>query len=169
MIYGREDSDPKLKSVQEWCENVLKDGWWCSDLFIQLVASMWAVRITLVRSDSCSVIKFRHDKKKLYNSDMCLVFNCHPIFGHYSAATYVDETGLQTRITGGRPLMSEGYDKKKDLKERFIAHQPLWNLEEDPDKDDLLKLEKNLKDSEKKTLKDVSTDAETAKRYRLLN
>ena len=67
-----------------------EDKVWADSIYIQLLASMWECRVTVLRSDSCKEIRFRHDKD-LKGVDFILVFNCDTEVGHYNAALRVDK------------------------------------------------------------------------------
>ena len=84
MEYGRIDSEEGPLSVKQWCQYILTDKNYCDSIFVKLLASMWGIRITLIRSDNCQQLKFRHDLD-LEDADLVLLFNLIPVNEHYSA------------------------------------------------------------------------------------
>ena len=135
-LYTRVDSDIKLSNVKQWCHSVLTDGFWLDSLFIQLVASMWGISISLLRSDNLHTMKFRHSFESLSNPHLLLIYNCDPDKGHYSGALEVDKEGntyqLHTKL-----VFCEGYDPKLDIRERFEVNEQLWEFGEGEDGDEL--------------------------------
>ena len=81
--YGRIDSEEGPFSMKMWCEYILEDKKYCDSIFLKLVASMWGLRVTIVRSDNCAEFKFRHDMK-LDDADLCVLYNGIPVNGHYT-------------------------------------------------------------------------------------
>ena len=78
--YGMLDSqskenDPGPFSIHDYLLYMCEDKVWADSICIQLLASMWGCRVTVLRSDSCKEIRFRHDKD-LKGADFILVFNC---------------------------------------------------------------------------------------------
>ena len=88
MEYGRIDSEEGPFSVKQWCQYILTNKNYCDSIFVKLLASMWGIRITLIRSDSCQELKFRHDWP-LEDADLVLLFNSIPLNGHYNAVIKV--------------------------------------------------------------------------------
>ena len=84
------EEDPGPFSIHDYLLYICKDKVWADFICIQLLASMWGCRVTVLRSDSCKEIKFRHDKD-LKGADFILVFNCDMEMGHYNAAPRVDK------------------------------------------------------------------------------
>ena len=65
--YGMLDSqtkedDPGPFSINAYLLYRCQDNFWADSICIQLLASMWGCRVTVVRSDSCKEIRFIHDK-----------------------------------------------------------------------------------------------------------
>ena len=78
--YGQIDSQEGPFSVKKWCEYILTDKSYCDTMFIQLLASLFAVRTTVVRSDTLAQIKSRHDKE-LDDAELVFMFNCSTLGG----------------------------------------------------------------------------------------
>ena len=74
---------------------------------------MWGCRITVVRSDSCKEVRFRHDKN-LGETDFAVLFNCAEKDGHYSAILRIDKTLVRT----GSLKRFRNFDYERDLRER---------------------------------------------------
>ena len=84
-------------SVYGWVKHMSNDKVEGDGIMILLIASMWGCRISIVRSDCCKEVRFRHEKK-LDCSDFILLYNCCPgNDGHYSAVMHTDKM----MITGG--------------------------------------------------------------------
>ena len=60
--YGRIDSQEGPFSLKSWCEHILKDKTYCDAMVIGLLASVFGCRITVVRSDNLTEMRFRHKK-----------------------------------------------------------------------------------------------------------
>ena len=61
MERGRIDSEKGPFNVKQWYQYTLIDKKYYDSIFVKLLASMWGMRITLIRSDNCQQLKFRHD------------------------------------------------------------------------------------------------------------
>ena len=59
--YGRVDSDIGPFSMKTWCEEMLKDKVYGDLCLLKLIASMWSIRITVLRGDTLEEIRIRHD------------------------------------------------------------------------------------------------------------
>ena len=62
--YGMEDrkeEDPGPFSIAEYLLYMAQDKVWVDSMCLKLLASMWGCRVTVLRSDSCKEIRFRHD------------------------------------------------------------------------------------------------------------
>ena len=81
--YGRIDSQEGPFSLKSWCEHILKDKTYCDAMVIGLLASVFGCRITVVRSDNLTEMKFRYNKP-LEDSEFVFLYNCSPMGGHYS-------------------------------------------------------------------------------------
>ena len=73
---------------------MLDDCVWGDFIVLTLIATMWGVRITVVRGDSCGEVRLRHNCA-LINSDFVILFNGRELTGHYSAVTRCDQSKLK--------------------------------------------------------------------------
>ena len=78
-------------SVYAWVRYMSQDKTEADGILIKLIASMWGCRITIVRSDSCKEVRFRHDKN-LGDTDFAVLYNCSEKGGHYNAIMCIDKT-----------------------------------------------------------------------------
>ena len=93
-------------------------------IMIQLIASMWGCRISIVRSNCCKEVRFRHEKK-LDCSDFIFLYNCCPgNDGHYSAVMRTDKM----MIIGGTLKRFRNFNYQLDLKERRNRGEGLVDL-----------------------------------------
>ena len=116
--YGMLDSqtkedDPGPFSIHDYLLYMCQDKVWADSICIQLLASMWRCRVTVLRSDSCKEIRFRHDKD-LKGADFFLVFNCDMEVGHYNAALRVDKI----YIAAAKLVRIRNFNFDKDMEER---------------------------------------------------
>ena len=91
------------------------------------------VRISIVRSDSCKELRFRHEKK-LDCSDFILLYNCCPgNSGHYSAVMCTDKL----MIIASSLKRFRNFNYELDLREREtkggggIRFSGVWGLCDD--------------------------------------
>ena len=70
-------------SVMDWCKYILRDGSWCDEIFIKLVASMWGCKISVLRADSLHSTTYRYEGS-FHLADIILMYNGNPVKGHYS-------------------------------------------------------------------------------------
>ena len=146
MQYGRPDSEingrliakevvvkgKKVKkygfSVMQLMEYILKERFWCDEIFLKLVASMWSCRITVIRSDSLKTVDYRH---ALFwsCSDIILMYNCCPFQGHYSAVIKCMDDG-EYQVCSIEPVkFTAHYRKHVDLDERLKRNEEPWDLD----------------------------------------
>ena len=125
-------------SVKDYFKFINRSREYGDTIMIKIIASMWAVKITILRSDSLSEMRFRHDSE-LDAVDMVLVYNSKPVNGHYSPAICVE---------GGKPesleiredlSKSKHYDPEVDRLERKSLG--LWRWREGTDYKDLISSE----------------------------
>ena len=116
--YGRIDSEVGPFSCRTWCEYILEDKNYCDSIFIKLVASMWGIRITIVRTDNCAELKFRHNFK-LDDVDMSLLYNGAPSQGHYNALIKVGKELSTYKLNCKEVKRSNNYDPNLDVLERL--------------------------------------------------
>ena len=115
-------------SVSQWCHKIITNRFWCDEIFLKVLASMWGCRITVVRSDSLHETRYRHDLP-LKMADIILLFNCNPWNGHYSAVVNCGE-GLAFNTCEIAPVrFSASYRKSDDLDERLKRGDELWDLD----------------------------------------
>ena len=83
--YGRVDSEVGPFSMMTWCQEMLKDKVYGDLMLLKLVASMWSIRMSVVRADTLTEIRIRHDLP-LEKAECVLVFSGVPVQGHYCGA-----------------------------------------------------------------------------------
>ena len=49
---GRVDSEKGPYSLKTWCEEMIKDKVYGDIILLKLIASMWSIRITVLRADT---------------------------------------------------------------------------------------------------------------------
>ena len=84
---------------------------------LKLISSMWAVKITVLRSDSLREVRFRHDAD-IDDVDIVLVYNSKSINGHYSPAICVEGGEAETLEIREDMVKSKQYDPEVDRLER---------------------------------------------------
>ena len=98
-IYGWCDKDSEKEpgpfSIKSYLQYMLQDGVWGDFIVLTLISVMWGVRVTVVRGDSCSQVRIRHNYD-LNDSDRVLLFNGREVDGHYSAVSRVDQSKLKS-------------------------------------------------------------------------
>ena len=90
-----------------------QDKVWADSICIKLLVSMWGCRITVLRSDSCKEIRFRHDKV-LKDSDFIFIYNCDSDGGHFSTALRVDKI----RMKASKLVRIRNFNFEEDMEER---------------------------------------------------
>ena len=117
MEYGRVDSEYGPFSVKDYFKYINRSREYGDTIMIKIIASLWAVKITILRSDSLSEMRFRHDSE-LDAVDMVLVYNSKPVHGHYSPAICVEGGQAETLEIGENLARSKHYDPEVDRLER---------------------------------------------------
>ena len=79
---------------------------------------MWGIRISLIRSDNCQELKFRHNFS-LEDADLVLLFNSLPVNGHYSAVIKVGKDLWEYKLNCKQVKKSTSYDETDDVLERL--------------------------------------------------
>ena len=79
---------------------------------------MWGIRITLIKSDNCQEVKFRHNFT-LEEADLVLLFNSLPVNGHYSAVIKVGKDLCEYKLNCKPVKKSRNYDETVDVMERL--------------------------------------------------
>ena len=97
-IYGWCDKDSEKEpgpfSIKSYLKYMLENGVWGDFIVLTLISAMWGVRVTVVRGDSCSEVRIRHNCD-LVDSDVVILFNGREVSGHYSAVSRVDQSNLK--------------------------------------------------------------------------
>ena len=76
LVEGQADgTHPGPFFVYAWVCYMSQDKTEADEILIRLIASVWGCRITIVRSDSCKEVRFRHDKN-LGDTDFAVLYNC---------------------------------------------------------------------------------------------
>lgn len=89
MVEDQENThSPGPFTLREYLHHISEDAEWCDGVVLKLLASMWSVRITVLRSDSCTELRFRHDlpidDERVH---FILLYNCSFEMGHYSSVS----------------------------------------------------------------------------------
>ena len=115
-MYGTGEEGVGPFSVVSYFNHILQDKQWGDSIMIMLLASMWGLRITVVRGDTGNQIKHRHSKGL---KDICvgLMYNGREEGGgYYSGLMRVDGQYL-----AATPLkISDNFDLDVDERERQI-------------------------------------------------
>ena len=117
MEYGRVDSEFGPFTVREYLHFINKPREYGDFIMLKLISSMWAVKITVLRSDSLREVRFRHDAD-IDDVDIVLVYNSKPINGHYSPAICVEGGEAETLEIREDMVKSKHYDPEVDRLER---------------------------------------------------
>ena len=104
--------------MKQWCQYILTDKNYCDSIFVKLLASMWRIRITLIRSDNCQELEFRHNFT-LEEADLVLLFNSLPVNGHYNAVLKVGKDLCEYKLNCKPMKKSRNYDEMVDVMERL--------------------------------------------------
>ena len=110
--FEEEGSDGPF-TFREYLHYMVKPKVWCESVMLVLLASMWSLRLTVIRGDSCHEVTFRHEEA-LPKADMILIFNCSLTVGHYSAVLC---EGGDSALEVTKIKRSRNYDRVVDLKE----------------------------------------------------
>ena len=62
QLYGSGEELAGPFSVKQWLHFMSKDKEWCDSIFLAGVANCLGLRITVIRSDSCAEVHYRHSK-----------------------------------------------------------------------------------------------------------
>ena len=114
-IYGLGEGGIGPFSICSYFEHILKDKSWRDSIFVNLLASVWGVRITILRCDTLTEIRYRHESPL---KEVCigLLYNeKEEGGGHYSPLVRVDGEFLDSTTLF---LSEEYYDEDVDNKER---------------------------------------------------
>lgn len=123
---GANPGEPGPFSIRTYLEYMSKETNWGDTIFLTMMASALGIRITLVRSDNCGEMRFRHENKGLNDVDIVLIFNCDMVNGHYSSVVAHDGKGCKAKKLknsggyrakddkGGKPEGAKGDEGKGD-------------------------------------------------------
>ena len=117
-------------SMKDWCLYILRDGSWCDEIFIKLVASLWRCRISVLQADNLSAITYRYEGS-YDEAEITLMYNGNPTRGHYSPVRCT-WTNLQFEANDIEHLsFSPNYRKEIDLDKRLNRRDTIWNLDDE--------------------------------------
>ena len=119
QLYGSGEELAGPFSVKQWLHFMSKDKEWCDSIFLAGVASCWGLRITVIRSDSCAEVQYRHSKP-LSEVDIVLMYNCKMATGHYWGCMRFDGTYCEGLKVVGAHGYKEPPKRKPELQEDFI-------------------------------------------------
>ena len=114
QLYGSGEELAGPFSVKQWLHFMSKDKEWCDSIFLAGVASCWGLRITVIRSDSCAEVKYRHSKP-LSEVDIVLMYNCKMATGHYWGCMRFDGTYCEGLKVVGAHGYKEPPKRKPEL------------------------------------------------------
>ena len=86
---------------------------------LQLISSMWGVRVSILLTESCSELRLRHDME-WPECDFGLLYNCNSRAGHYSAVERFDETGVEAN----KVKQGQDFSEREDNRVRYESHVP---------------------------------------------
>ena len=117
-------------SVMDWCKYILRDGSWCDEIFIKLVASMLGCKISALQADSLHSTMDRYEGR-FHLVDIILMYNGNPVKGHYSPVSHCGK-GLVFESNSIEYLkFSPNYKKNIDLEERLDRRDTIWDLDDE--------------------------------------
>ena len=117
-------------SVMDWCKYILRDGSWCDEIFIKLVASMWGCKIAVLRSDSLHSTTYRYEGS-FHLADIILMYNGNPVKGHYSPVGHCGKDLVFESNSIDYLKFSPNYKKNVDLEERLDRRDSIWDLDDE--------------------------------------
>ena len=110
--YKDSEKEPGPFCIKSYLEYILQDGVWGDFIVLTLISVMWGVRVTVVRGDSCSQVRIRHNYD-LNDSDIVLLFNGREVGGHYSSVSRVDQSKLKCTSISYTKDFDNGVDTTK--------------------------------------------------------
>ena len=117
-------------SVKEWCQYIMRQGSWCDEIFINLIASMWECRISVLRVDNLCEVTYRYEGS-YDKANIILMFNGNPMKGHYSLVSHSGKN-LEFKSNEVEPIsFSLNYRKTVDLDECLNQLDSLWDLDDE--------------------------------------
>ena len=120
QLYGSGEELAGLFSVKQYMHFMSKDKEWCDSTFLLAdVASCWGLRITVIRSDSCAEVQYRHCKL-LSEVDIALMYNCKMATRHYWGVMRFDGEYCDSPKVVGAPGYKEPPKRKPEAPEDYI-------------------------------------------------
>ena len=117
-------------SIMDWCKYILRDGSWCNEIFIKLVASMWGCKISVLRADSLHSTTYRYEGS-FHLVDIILMYNGNPVKGHYSPVGHCGKDLVFESNSIEYLKFSPNYKKNVDLEERLDRRDIIWDLDDE--------------------------------------
>ena len=117
-------------SIMDWCKYILRDGSWCDEIFIKLVALMWGCKIAVLRSDSLHSTMYRYEGS-FHLADIILMYNSNPVKGHYSPVGHCGKDLVFESNSIDYLKFSPNYKKNVDLEERLDRRDSIWDLDDE--------------------------------------
>ena len=151
--YGRVDSEFGPFSIKEYLQFMARPREYGDLIMLKLIASLWGLRITVIRSDSLGEIRIRHNLH-FTKADMVFIYNSKPISGHYSPAFSVSGGDPETLEIVDKLVKGKNYDPEVDRAERRALH--LWCWKEGSKYQDL-----ESSDTDEEALKEAGRQAKT--------
>ena len=102
-------------SIRSYLKYMIKDKTWGDIICLYLLASMLAVRLTVVNSSTLGEMRIRHNMS-LDLLDLVVVFNSCETSGHFTACIRANKEMLIV----GKLLNSNGYEIEKDIADRLL-------------------------------------------------
>ena len=128
--HGKQQKEEYGYSIMDWCKYILRDGAWCDEIFIKLVASMWGCKISVLQSDSLHSTMYRYEGS-FHLADIILMYNGSPVKGHYSPVGHCGK-GLVFESNSIEYLkFSPNYKKNVDLEEHLDRRDTIWDLDDE--------------------------------------
>ena len=111
-------------SICCYFKHILKDKAWGDSIFVNLLASMWGVRITILRCDTLSEIRYRHEGPLKEVCIGLLSNGKEESGGHYSPLVRIDGEFLDSTLLF---VSDKYYEEDVDKEEReFRGRGRLW-------------------------------------------
>ena len=88
---------------------------------------MWSCKLTVVRADSLTEMRIRHDLR-LDKAEMVVVFNGAPVSAHYCGAIKGTCDSNIMKLDCKKVVRHVKYDKSVDVMERLERKDVVWDL-----------------------------------------
>ena len=118
QLYGSGEELAGPFSVKQYLHFMSKEKEWCNSIFLAGVSSCWGLRITVIRSDSCAEVQYRHSKL-LCDVDIALMYKCKMATGHYWGVLRFDGQYCDSLKVVGAHGYKEPPKRKPELQEDF--------------------------------------------------